>query len=131
MTPLCPDDEPRPPPLPAKFEKITWDMIQKCSEIDSLEDPMTQAPMQKSQFYAIYRPLLDELDGQGGFPDSYVSFFFERQVPSRSARTEQPRARRSGEASAAAAMAAAAKAARVASAMAAAEVRSGTVREGE
>jgi hypothetical protein len=78
MTSLFPDDEPRPPSLPARFEKITWDMIQQCSEIDSLEDPMTQAPLQKSQFYAIYRPLLDELNGQGGFPDSYISFFFER-----------------------------------------------------
>ena len=49
-----------------------------CTEIDSLEDPLTQAPMPKSQFYAIYRPLLDTLDGSGGYPDAFISYFFER-----------------------------------------------------
>ena len=53
-------------------------MVEHCYEIDSIEDPLTQAPMPKAQFYATYRPLLETLNGEGGYPDSFVSFFFAR-----------------------------------------------------
>jgi hypothetical protein len=55
-------------------------MVKNSVDIDSLEDPVTQSVMHKAKFFSIYKPMLEELNGQGGYPDSYVSFFFERSV---------------------------------------------------
>ena len=63
-----------------KFRSVTWDMVARSRLIDSLEDPVSGAPLDKSEYLAIYGEMLRTLDGQDSLPDTFLDFFFERDA---------------------------------------------------
>ena len=71
---------PREDPALSKFRSVTWDMVARSRHIDSLEDPVSGAPLDKSEYLAIYGEMLRTLDGQDSLPDTFLDFFFERDA---------------------------------------------------
>eukprot|EP00961_Rhodomonas_salina_P289028 3905741-Rhodomonas_salina.2 len=89
-------------PIPHNFQKVTWDMVKNSFEIDSIEDPVrralmsaistalfvtvygrtqvTSCHMDKLKFGSIFGEMLKDLNGEGGYEDSYMDFYFERDV---------------------------------------------------
>lgn len=87
-------------PIPHNFQKVTWDMVKNSFEIDSIEDPVrralmsaistalfvtvygrtqvTSCHMDKLKFGSIFGEMLKDLNGEGGYEDSYMDFYFER-----------------------------------------------------
>ena len=71
---------PREDSVLSKFRSVTWDMVARSRLIDSLEDPVSGAPLDKSEYLAIYGEMLRTLDGQDSLPDTFLDFFFERDA---------------------------------------------------
>lgn len=68
----------------SRFSLVTWDLVSKSKQLDSLEDPVSGSALDKEEYFRIYGEMLKTLDGQDALPDTFVDFFFERDAVNQS-----------------------------------------------
>ena len=56
---------------------LKWEVVNDCSDIRTIQDPLSGSQIPKSIFYETYKNLLDMLDGQTA--SDYFDFFFHKQ----------------------------------------------------